>query len=807
MNIIRIYVGTLAASAALIVSLAAAPLRDVPQRLVQPDGTVLECFASGDEYHNWLHDQNGYTIIRDPVTGYWVYAEERDGNLLPTPHVAGTIDPAAAGLSPGANIPPEQILNKRTGYTELIYRSADRVQAEAGTMAMRQSAPPSMLNNLVVFIRFSDEAEFTQTISFYDSLYNKQGEGVLSLYEYYQEASYGHLEIFSTFYPEPAGLTIVSYQDIQPRAYYQPYHETANPLGYDETVNVLDHENPDGHTFREHSLLKRAIEYVESEISPALAIDGTGDGRVDCVSFIVRGGPEGWSSLLWPHRWALWSQEATIHGKRVWDYTFQLEQGGGGGPLRLGTVAHEMFHILGAPDLYRYYDSLITPVGHWDLMAFTFNRPQHMGAYMKYFYGGWIEEIPTITESGTYHLHPLTSSGQNSYRIPSATSADEYYIVEYRRRNTEFESVLPGDGLIVYRINTLAEGKGNAEAPDEVYIYRPGGTIDTNGVIQHAFYNAEAVRTAISDFTSPSAFLSDNSPGGLYIHEIGTAGETISFTVEFDYLPPHIVHYDDGHEDTYVGTGGTVSGLQAAVRFTVEELSGYYGRELQSIRYKVGNGSGDEIILRVWEGGSYAHPGTLIYESAGISDFTLNEWNVYGLGTPITLVGDNEYWIGYEIDATHGYPVVTDAGPVVSGKGAWLYMNGEWSELVELNSNLNGNLRLRAVIGSGSTPTAVADRELPQHVMLYQNFPNPFNPSTAIRYSIPDAGHVLLKVYNMLGQEVATLVNANQQANTYEVELDGSNLASGVYVYRLYVGGEGGKGADAVISKRLLLLR
>jgi hypothetical protein len=71
---------------------------------------------------------------------------------------------------------------------------------------------------------------------------------------------------------------------------------------------------------------------------------------------------------------------------------------------------------------------------------------------------------------------------------------------------------------------------------------------------------------------------------------------------------------------------------------------------------------------------------------------------------------------------------------------------------------------------------------------LEQNYPNPFNPSTAISYQLPVAGNVSLKVFDMLGKEVATLVNARQEAGAYTVNFNANNLSSGVYFYRLQAG-------------------
>mgnify|MGYP000324279970 FL=1 len=78
---------------------------------------------------------------------------------------------------------------------------------------------------------------------------------------------------------------------------------------------------------------------------------------------------------------------------------------------------------------------------------------------------------------------------------------------------------------------------------------------------------------------------------------------------------------------------------------------------------------------------------------------------------------------------------------------------------------------------------------IPEGFKLGQNYPNPFNPTTNINYSIDQAGLVTLKVYDITGREVATLVNNRENAGDHSVTFDATNLASGVYIYTLQANG------------------
>lgn len=86
------------------------------------------------------------------------------------------------------------------------------------------------------------------------------------------------------------------------------------------------------------------------------------------------------------------------------------------------------------------------------------------------------------------------------------------------------------------------------------------------------------------------------------------------------------------------------------------------------------------------------------------------------------------------------------------------------------------------------TGIGTQNNEMPSAYKLEQNYPNPFNPSTTINYSIPSASEVSIKVFDMLGHEVMTLVNEQKNAGNYSVNVNASNLASGIYLYKIVAG-------------------
>ncbi len=131
--------------------------------------------------------------------------------------------------------------------------------------------------------------------------------------------------------------------------------------------------------------------------------------------------------------------------------------------------------------------------------------------------------------------------------------------------------------------------------------------------------------------------------------------------------------------------------------------------------------------------------------------------------------------------------------------------DGQWIlEIADVASGNSGILQAWELELTFGPPTGINDKSpesgAPMAFRLGQNYPNPFNPTTTIQYYLPTTEKVTLKVYNVLGQEVVTLVNEWQQAGSYNVRFDARNLASGVYLYRIQASG-------FVKTRKMLLIR
>jgi M6 family metalloprotease-like protein len=815
-------------------------LKNIPMEIVQPNGTKINCFASGDEFFNRLHDDNDYSIIQGD-DGWYYYGVESNGEVIPGEYIAGTVDPEATGLK------------KRAVISKELYQK--RVEIFNDYPKGKDAPTSGTIENIVIFIRFADETEqvgFGQPRSFYDNVFNKS-EGP-SLKHYFKEVSYDTLNVNSTYYPETIDYTYnLSYQDTYNRGYFQPYNATTNPDGYEGGDDGSER------TSREHTLLERAVNAIESEIPAKLPVDGNGDGYVDNVVFLISGQPGAWASLLWPHRWSLYTRTVQINGKTVGDYNFDMT--GSSTYFHTGVICHEFFHSLGSPDLYHYYDNTAPDaVGAWDVMNNTGNPPQYMGAYMKYKYGDWISDIPIISEVGEYTLNPLSNPENNVFRINSPNSFNEFFIVEYRKQEGLYETSLPGsdDGILIYRINSSYDGNADGP-PDEVYVYRPNGTDSITGNLSNAQFSADLGRTEFNSNSNPTPFLYSGLEGEINIFDIGIAGETITFKygmsvnlplqfvastgsgkIELNWLPPvpqdgltvdHYVIYKDGAELTTTTeltyfdmnvvqgniytykitafyTGDQTGESQPTDTFTVNydtpkslpfeedfvdrtgwtQLTKNCNGRWTSKYANTAGGAKPELFTTYEEVDSatarYITPPLSTTDVDTLEVRFKHMYDAYESGLSISVeISSNMFdWTTtefyHEADARN-------IGP----EEIRLFIT-EFPNPVYVSWTIDGNLynvdgwSIDDVYVVGNN-TSISDQTLPSTTNLIGNYPNPFNPTTDISFSLDTDSEVKINIYNENGSLVDTILNSYIKRGIHSVQWDATKHATGLYFIRM----------------------
>jgi M6 family metalloprotease-like protein len=833
------------------VILFAAYLENLPTQVTQPDGSILNLLASGDEFANRLHDANGFTIIQSKTDGFYYYAQKNGDELVPSVWRVGSTNPAGKSLVPNLNI------------SEAAYKAKARFMSQHDNPNIR-TPQTGTVNNICVLISFVDQTEFDTPRSAFDYKFNAQGDSVNSLRNYFSQTSYDQLDIITSIFPNSAPETNLSYVDSYPRSYYLPYNSFTNPNGY---------MDDDARAMREQTMLANAIAAIAPQVPSTLNIDADNDDYVDNVCFIIRGPHSAWADLLWAHRWGLYYQNAFINGKQVMDYTFQPEN-----QNEVYILCHEMFHSVGSPDLYHYNFNGVSPVGCWDLME---SGKGHMGAYMKKEYGGWLPSPTVISQTGDYVLNPLTSQTDNFYRINVAGHANEYFILEYRKKGSDFfEQNLPESGLLIYRINTGEQG--NAQGPpDEVYLYRPDGTSAINGQITEAAFSQNSFRTEFNDFTNPNCAWTNGSLAHLNISNISYCGETISFHYANNTtnLPPQVtitspadgVVLPLGNLNFNVTATAQNATITNVVFFLDENFVGEDSEAPYSITWSDSTGLPgyhELIATATASNGLFVsqHSRFRMIDPQQENWFTwatdTPDYDEYGRGAvPIQVaidldLGLDEYVVKglafYITDDTFGDPAVPG---LVSAKinrfsngiittetlldlgNYTVPMTGRFEMDIVNNTILNNEIAVilnlyeyqnimfdrngiaghswltepdrpwtdalgRGMLGAAdialklqSPYVSNPDNGVPVAKTSLSNYPNPFNSGTTFSYSLTKDGNASLTIYNLKGQKVKTLLNGKQAKGNHELSWKGTDdngkaVGSGIYLVKLIQNGK-----------------
>jgi len=211
---------------------------------------------------------------------------------------------------------------------------------------------------------------------------------------------------------------------------------------------------------------------------------------------------------------------------------------------------------------------------------------------------------------------------------------------------------------------------------------------------------------------------------------------------------------------------------------------------------------------------------SVVVETAGIVsgiDFTVHSFTVGGYasvtgivkdnadnkinGAAIFAVDQNNNVISYSISNSNGQFVMEGLEPGnyrIIGDKFGFNLDQYFNVTLDYNTNFSQNLSI--TLTPDGVTSAEGNTALVKEFVLNQNYPNPFNPTTSIQYALSSRQFVTLKVYNLLGKEVATLVNETKPAGTYNLKFDAANLTSGVYFYKLQAG-------SFVETKKMIVLK
>ncbi len=260
-----------------------------------------------------------------------------------------------------------------------------------------------------------------------------------------------------------------------------------------------------------------------------------------------------------------------------------------------------------------------------------------------------------------------------------------------------------------------------------------------------------------------------------------------------EYIAGNYLNFDD-NEVTYVLN--VPQNYMVAKRMSIPEGTQTHLVTALIRNYTDAGRPNGNILVHVWAdaggvpGEDLITPFEMVPAANLVNPYQMTVADLRDVSNILWMSGD--FWIGFEVP---GDEVWLTLGRELDDTRSFVYdpTNGQWAMY-------SREFQFRAITDDFYPANGVGETEIPKTFELMQNYPNPFNPTTIIKYGLPKEAHVSIKVYNALGQEVATLVNNTMEAGYHEITFDASHLASGMYIYRIQAG-------DFVAVKKMLLLK
>ncbi len=641
--------------------------------------------------------------------------------------------------------------------------------------------------------QYSDTTGTFTVQDFQNLLFDNNPTGTLT--EYYNEISYGQFQVTGTVY----GWFTAD----QGQAYYASDNNGLN-ANYPQNAkgfvrNIVEKADP-------------TVDFslYDNDGPDGVPNSGDDDGYVDAVGIVCAGPGPDWypgNNNIWPHMSNLGSNEyvtndPSANGGNIIVSTFFIcpEEAGGGsgwGVIRpLGVFAHEFGHVLGLPDLYDI-DGSSNGIGEWGLMASGSwggdgahaETPSHMTAWSKMKLGWLNPSVVTQNVSGLTVRQSETNP--EAYLVwEDGYQWSRYFLFENRQK-VGFDTYLNGDGLIIYHVDENQQwgpfawwgGSGNRnELHKLVDVEEADGRADldnkTNRGDAGDLFPGTSNNRAFTDLSSPNSKDYDGLTTGVEIKNISNSGATMNVDVTVREPLGYVLAYDEGGISGWGWGYSSPQDIWGGVLFQTT-LAG----TLKAVDAGFREGPTDYELL-VYSDFDLTTPSGLLVSVSG--QVPSSGWHTIELPGDQAVLGANDNFFVVLRVKNKAYGLSFDKYGVSDHRS---YSSGDgvaFSNNIGING---GDLNLRARISADMATSVVpGNRPVPRHFALSQNYPNPFNAGTVIRYQIPARTRVKLSVFNLLGEKVLSLVDAEQDAGEHQVHFQPTSLPSGIYFYRLEAG-------------------
>ena len=450
-----------------------------------------------------------------------------------------------------------------------------------------------------------------------------------------------------------------------------------------------------------------------------------------------------------------------------------------GKPFALALDAANNVYVTG----YSYYQQFTVKYNAAGMQQWVtqFNAPN----FSNFSYGGTVLGVDpsgdVCVTGGSYSIYPSPPS-------------DDYLTIKYSPAGVEKWNARYGRGLGTSSYSTamVIDHAGN--------VYVTGSSkSDTAGGDDYATikYNASGVQQWVARYPNgrASAITVDTS-GNVFV-----TGTSYSPSTQTDYAT--IKYNPSGVQQWAARYDGPTNWTDVAKGIAVDDSGNVYvtgwssssGTASDFVTIKYNTAGVQQWIARYNATGNFSDLATaLALDALG---------NVYVTGSSSSSGTASDFvTIKYNTAGVQQWIARYSAAGNSSDLAAALALDASGNVYVTGSSSASGTSSVFTTIKYVQTPTSVKETVVgkPGTYRLDQNYPNPFNPTTVIRYQLPVNSLVSLKIYDLLGREVATLVNEERNAGNYEVQWNASNIPSGVYFYKLQAG-------DFVETKRMLMIK